>query len=170
MSGLHTHKISLSERQKNKIRLAYKKRRSTVVGLSYTDISGSNGEDILLTDVQHRAITKALQKKSGLRLLLSYDQLVQNKEGGLLKGLLEFVENNVPGGKQIISPLVRNEIAPLLKNHFIPWLKNLIDEELDTIMVKDKKGSGLKRCINKKLTELLGSKSQKPRLRAIKKT
>ena len=42
-----------------------------------------------------------------------------------------------------------------MKDHFLPWLKSLIDNELDTIITKDPKGAGLKRCINKKLDTLL---------------
>jgi len=159
MSELHRHKIRLSPRQKNKLRLAYKKRRNTVIGLKRDDIG--SGEHILLTERQHKAVNKALKHNTGLRLILGFDQLMKNKEGGLLKEMLSFVEENVPGGKRFISPLVRHQIAPILKDHFLPWLKQLIDHELDTIIVKDKQGDGLKECINKKLDELIAKANSK---------
>lgn len=154
MSELHRHRIRLSEGQKRKLRIAYKKRRTTVIGLKNENTS-SGGDLILLTDAQHKAVGKAVRNKTGIRLVMSYDQLLKNKEGGLLKEMLEFVETTVPGGKRFISPLVKKQIAPLLKEQFLPWLKKLIDNELDTII--DPKGAGLKRRINEKLDSLLTS-------------
>ena len=148
MEDLYRHRISLSGGQKRKLRLAFKKRRAAVVGLTYSNIK--SGEDhILLTKEQHKAVDRAARNNRGVRLLIHYEQLLKNKEGGLLNEMLGFVETNVPGGKRFISPLVRNKLAPLLKNKFVPWLKSLIDKELDTIIAT--KGSGLKRRINKKL-------------------
>lgn len=155
----HTHKIILSEGQKRKLRIAYKKRRTTVIGLTNKNISSGHGDNILLNDVQNKAIKKSIKNKTGLRLIMSYDQLIKNKEGGLLKEMLEFVESSVPGGKRFISPLVRKQIAPILKDEFLPWLKKLIDNELDTII--DPKGAGLKRCINEKLDNLLKNRPNK---------
>lgn len=153
MSELHKHRISLSKGQKQKLRIAYKKRKSAVIGLKNNQLSNvKSGSDLMLNDRQHKALVKANKNKTGLRLTLSYDQL--STQGGLLKEMLELVETSVPGG-HFISPLVKNKIAPLLKNHFIPWLKSVIDNELDTIIAKDPKGAGLKRCINKKLDTLL---------------
>lgn len=156
----HTHKIILSEGQKRKLRIAYKKRRTTVIGLTNKNISSGHGDNILLNDVQNKAIKKSIKNKTGLRLIMSYDQLIKNKEGGLLKEMLEFVESSVPGGKRFISPLVRKKIAPILKDEFLPWLKKLIDNELDTIII-DPKGAGLKRCINEKLDNLLKNRPNK---------
>src|SRR5436190_20237160 len=82
---------------------------------------------------------------------MGFEQLLKNKQGGLLEEMLKFIEKTVPGGKKIISPLVRKQVAPLLKNQFIPWLKNLIDNELDTVI----DGAGLKRRMNRKLDSLL---------------
>lgn len=154
MSDLHRHRIRLSDSQKRKLRIAFKKRRTAVIGLTNENIAHGN-DHILLNAVQHKAVEKATRNKTGLRLVLSYDQLLKNKEGGLLKEMLELVEASVPGGRRFISPLIRNQVAPILKNKFIPWLKELIDNELDTIIDKDPKGAGLKRCINNKLGELL---------------
>lgn len=154
MSEMHRHKIHLSDGQKRKLRVAFKKRRTAVVGLSNEHIT-NGGDSILLDDTQHKAIQKAIRNQSGIRLKLSYDQLLKNKDGGLLKEMLELVESKVPYGKRFITPLVRHQIAPLLKDKFIPWLKNLIDNELDSIIDKDPKGAGLKRCINNKLDSLL---------------
>lgn len=157
MSDLHRHRIRLSDGQKRKLRAAYKRRKSTVVGLNNDSISSSDGDGILLTTDQHRAVTRAVKNKTGVRLALSFDQLLKNKEGGLLKEMLDFVETAVPGGKRFISPLVKKQIAPILKEQFLPWLKKLIDDELDTI-ITDAKGDGLKRCINNKLDTLLDGK------------
>lgn len=154
MSELHRHKLKLSDGQKRKLRIAYKKRRSAVVGLTSDNLTGGR-DHILLTEVQHKALNKAMKNKTGLRVALSYDQLMENKKGGLLKEVLEFVEKTVPGGKRFISPLVRQQLAPMLKNQFLPWLTGLIDNEIDTIMEKDPKGSGLKQIINRKLDSLL---------------
>lgn len=154
MSELHRHRIHLSDGQKRKLRIAFKKRRTAIIGL--TNDSLSRGADhILLNEAQHKAVEKAIRNKTGLRLAVSYDQLLKNKEGGLLKEMLEMVESKVPYGKRFISPLIRHQVAPILKNRFIPWLKNLIDNELDSIIEKDPKGAGLKRCINNKLDSLL---------------
>lgn len=176
----HRHVLSLSDGQKRKLRIAYKKRRSVIVGLSNRQLSSSpssnckgdgGGEQVILNERQHKMLTKAVKNHTGVRLALSYDQLVKNREGGLLKEMLELVENTVPGGKTIISPLVRNNLAPLLKDHFIPWLKSLIDNELDTI-ITTKKGAGLtttntpnvvqiKRRIKAKLNSLLPTATKK---------
>lgn len=158
MSELHRHKIRLSDGQKRKMKTAYKKRRTVVIGLSHENISGGGSDHIMLTEQQHKAVSKAVKNKTGIRLALSYDQLMKNKEGGLLKEMMNFIEDDVPGGKRFISPLVRKNIAPLLRERFIPWLKDLIDNELDSIITKDPKGSGLKRCINVKLDSLLYKK------------
>lgn len=156
MSELHKHQINLSAGQKHKLRIAYKRRRGVVIGLKHAQLSNvKNGSELMLTDRQHKALVKANKNKTGVRLILSYDQLLHNKEGGFLKEMMDIVETSVPGGKRFISPLVRNSIAPLLKNNFLPWLKTLIDNELDTIISKDPHGAGLKRCINNKLDTLL---------------
>jgi len=152
MSELQRHSIRLSEGQKRKLRTAYKKRRTAVIGLTRENVL-RGGDNILLTPKQHLAVNKAVKNQKGLRLVMSYDQLLKNKEGGLLKEMLEFVETTVPGGKRFVSPLVRHQIAPMLKEQFLPWLKKLIDNELDTII--EPKGAGLKRCINNKLDNLL---------------
>lgn len=165
MSELHRHRIRLSPRQKSKLRVAFKKRRTVVIGLGREDLSGAGGgggEHVLLTELQHRSVNRAVKNNTGLRLVMSYDQLVKNKEGGLLKQMLDFVETSVPGGKRFISPLVKNDIAPMLKNHFLPWLKNLIEHELDTIIATEKTataGSGVKRVITDKLDSLLRKKN-----------
>lgn len=158
MSELHEHGVRLSEGQKHKLRIAFKKRRSAMIGLTKESIL-SGSDRILLTPYQHKALNKAIKYKRGIRLLISYDQLLKNKEGGLLKEMLEFVETTIPGGKRFISPLVKKQIAPMLKEQFLPWLKKLIDSELDTVI--DTKGAGLKRCINKKLDSLLNSGKKK---------
>ncbi|KAG8324463.1 hypothetical protein J6590_091758 [Homalodisca vitripennis] len=44
MSELHKHKIKLTEGQKRKMRIAYKKRRSAVIGIAKDQLS-SSGED-----------------------------------------------------------------------------------------------------------------------------
>lgn len=156
MSGdLHEHKINLSEGQKRKLRIAYKKRKAAVIGLTKDQLTKRNGVNVLLNKQQHAAVTKAIKNKSGVRLILEYSQLLKNKEGGLLKEALELVENSVPYTRKYITPLIRQQVAPILKDHFVPWLKKLIDEELDTIIERDPKGAGLKARINKKLDHLL---------------
>lgn len=69
--------------------------------------------------------------------------------------MMNFIEDDVPGGKRFISPLVRKQLAPILREEFISWLMDLIDKELDTIIAKDPPGCCLKRCIKVKLDSLL---------------
>lgn len=158
MSVTYKHNIRLSDGQKRKLRAAFKKRKTAVIGLSKENISGGR-DSIMLENDQHRAISKAIKNNTGVRLVMSYEQLMKNKKGGLLKEMLDFVEDTVPGGKRFISPLVRKQIAPMLRQKFLPWLSKLIDNELDTIIDKDPKGAGLKKCINKKLDSLLKKRS-----------
>lgn len=158
MSELHNHKIKLSDGQKKKLLTAYRRRRSVALGLSRDQLNGYGGDDVMLNLQQHQNVVKAKKANKGLRLELSYDQLLKNKQGGLLKEVLNLIESDVPGGKRFISPVVRHALAPLLKNKFVPWLKNLIDNELDSVI--GPKGSGLKRCINRKLDQLLGNKKK----------
>lgn len=157
MTTLHKHKINLSERQKNKLRIAFKKQKSATIGLSNDQLQGE--DFILLTDEQHKAILKAQKNNKGLRFTITYDQLQKSKEGGFLKEILNFVEDKLPFGlgKNVVKPLVKNKVAPLLKNKFIPWLKELIDGELDEVI----EGSGLKRQINRKLDSILSEATQK---------
>lgn len=160
MEGLHKHKIHLSDGQKRKLFSAYKRQKPIVVGLTNEQLSRGK-YNVLLTDDQHKAVSKAVKSNRGVRLTMNYNQLLLNKEGGLLKEMMDVFESTVPGGKRFISPLIRRRIAPLLKERFIPWIKNLIDSELDTIIEKDPKGNGLKRRINNKLDELLFANKKK---------
>lgn len=136
---LHKHNISLSDRQKNRLRIAYKKRRGVTVGLTADQLS--KGNPVLLTDEQQKAVNKARGNKKGLRLTISYDQLLKNKEGGLLNEVLEFIEDNIPYAKKI-TPLIRKQAAPAIKEYVVPWLKDWINNELDNV-IKGKEGSGL---------------------------
>lgn len=138
MDELHKHNINLSDRQKNRLRIAFKKRNSAVIGLSAEQLKNGNNS-ILLTEDQHKAIVKAKKNNKGLRLTISYDQLAKNKNGGLLNEILEFIEDNVPYAKKV-TPFVRHTAAPAIKEHVIPWLKDWINKELDKVI---KKGSGL---------------------------
>ena len=151
MDNQHEYRISLSDGQKRKLRLAYKRRKPVTIGLTNKAISSGGGEKILLSTDQYKAVKKAVKNKTGIRLIMGFEQLLKNKQGGLLEEMLKFIEKTVPGGKKIISPLVRKQVAPLLKNQFIPWLKNLIDNELDTVI----DGAGLKKRMNRKLDSLL---------------
>lgn len=153
----HKHNVALTPGQKRKLRTAYKKRRSAILGLKHDQLSGGR-DQIMLTDAQHRALVSAGKANRGLRLVLSYDQLTRNKNGGLLKEMLGMVEKLPLVGKSVVSPLVKKKLAPLLRDHFIPWLKRLVDSELDTIIERDPQGAGLKRRINAKLDSLLGTK------------
>ena len=157
MSELHKHKINLSERQKNKLRIAFKKQKSAIIGLTNDQLKGE--DFILLTDEQHKNILRAQKNNKGLRLTITYEQLQKSKDGGLLKEILSFVEDKLPFGlgKNIVTPLVKKKVAPLLKNKFIPWLKELIDGELDEVI----EGSGLKKQINQKLDSILSEAIQK---------
>lgn len=138
MDELHKHRIDLSERQKNRLRIAFKKRKSAVIGLSAEQLKNGNNT-VLFTNDQHEAIVKAKRNNKGLRLTISYDQLAKNKNGGFLNEILEFIEDNVPYAKKI-TPFVRHTAAPAIKEHVIPWLKDWINKELDKVI---KKGSGL---------------------------
>lgn len=164
MSELHHHRIKLSDGQKRKLLTAYKSRRGVVVSLRNEQLNSSGGDEIILNQKQHQTVNKAKSANKGLRLELSYDQLLKNKKGGFLNEVLNMVESNVPGAKRFISPVVRHSLAPLLKQQFVPWLKRLIDRELDSVI--GPKGSGLKRCINNKLDQLLGNKKKSCRFRS----
>ncbi len=135
---MHKHKLNLSDGQKTKLRIAFKKRRSAIIGLTSDQIT-SGKDSILFTDEQHKDILKARKNQKGLRLNISYDQLLKSKEGGLLNEILEFIENSVPLAKYA-TPVVRNKVAPAIKEYIVPWLKDWINKELDNVI---KKGSGL---------------------------
>lgn len=157
-NDLHKHTINLSDGQKRKLRAAYKKRKPAVIGLTKTQLTEESGSEIMLTNDQHKAVMKAIKNKSGVRLILGHDQV----QGGLLKEVLEFVDNNVPYTKKYVTPLIRSKVAPLLKEHFVPWLKEFIDKELDSIIEKDPKGEGLRRRVNREFSVVLDhARSQK---------
>lgn len=162
MTDLHKHSIKLSAGQKQKLRIAFKKRKSTIIGLK-SDQLVRGCDQILLTTEQHKAVQRAIKKGTGIRLNMNFEQLLKNKDGGLLKEMLGIVEKVPLVGNAIISPLVRKKIAPLLRNQFIPWLKRLVDDELDSIIDKDPKGAGLKRRINRKLNSIFFKAGNKKR-------
>ena len=137
MSELHKHNLNLSDGQKTKLRIAFKKRKSAIIGLTNDQLKGK--DSILLNDEQHKAVLKAIKNHKGLRLNIGYDQLLRSKEGGLLNEILEFIENSVPFAKKV-TPLVRKKIAPAIKEYVVPWLKDWINKELDNVM-----GAGLDR-------------------------
>ena len=158
---LHKHNIILSDRQKNKLRIAFKKRRGETIGLNSDQLQG--GKDaILLTDEQNKTINRAIKNKKGLRLTVSYDQLLKSKEGGLLNEVLEFIENNIPYAKKV-TPFLRENAAPAIKEYVVPWLKEWIDKELDNV-IKTKAGSGLdSKTVDKIRAHLVKSAIKKSR-------
>lgn len=158
---VHKYNVRLTDGQKRKIAASFRARRNATISLRYEQISTSGGVPILLNDEQFIAITNAVKRRKGIRLTLSFDQMRNNINGGLLKEILEKIENVVPYAKSIVSPLVKRKLAPMLKDRFLPWLKGLIDNELDTIIERDPKGSGLKLRINKKIDSLLSQASKK---------
>lgn len=147
--------IPLSLSQKKKLRSAFRRRKNAVIRLTRDQITVRKGDHILLSEQQYKSVLKAKHLGRGVLLTLDFDQLLKNKQGGLLKGMLQFVERVVPGGERFISPLIKNKLAPMLKEEFVPWLKNLIDNELDTIIDKNPTGSGLKSRINQKLDKIM---------------
>lgn len=152
---LYKHKVSLSDRQKNNLRIAQKKQKSVTIGLTYNQLSKGNNE-IMLNNEQHKAVVKALKNRKGLRLFLHGFQV----GSGLLNDILVKAENNLPLVSSV-TPFLRKKIAPLLKEKLVPWLKNFIDEELDDVIKNDPKGSGLKKCINKKIDSIFAEIKQK---------
>lgn len=140
MSDLHKHMIDLSVGQIKKLKSAFKKRNSVVIGLANEELKGGK-DGILLTSEQSKMVKKALQNSKGLRLNISYDQLLKSKEGGLLNEVLSFIENNIPFTKNV-TPLIRNKAAPAIKEYVVPWLKDWLNSELDKI-INGKVGSGL---------------------------
>lgn len=140
MGDLHKYKIDLSDGQKKKLKFAFKKRKSVVIGLTNKQLKGGKNS-ILLTDEQNKFVKKALKDSKGLRLNISYDQLLKSKEGGLLNEVLSFIEENIPYAKNI-TPLIRNKAAPEIKEYVVPWLKDWLNSELDKI-INGKVGSGL---------------------------
>lgn len=140
MSDLHKHMIDLSVGQIKKLKSAFKKRKSVVIGLANEELKGGK-YGILLTSEQSKMVKKALQNSKGLRLNISYDQLLKSKEGGLLNEVLSFIENNIPFAKNV-TPLIRNKAAPAIKEYVVPWLKDWLNSELDKI-INGKVGSGL---------------------------
>lgn len=154
----YKHMFKLSDGQKKKLKNAFKKRKSTIIGLASDQLKGGkNG--ILLTEEQSKAVTKALKNSKGLRLNISYDQLLKSKEGGLLNEVLEFIENNIPYAKKI-TPLIRNKAAPAIKEYVVPWLKDWLNKELDKI-INGKVGSGLDRKTFDVIKTRLDKASQK---------
>lgn len=140
MSDLHKHKINLSEGQKKKLKIAFKRRKPVTIEVTNEQLKGGK-DGILVTDEQNKSIKQALKNSKGIRLNISYDQLLKSKEGGLLNEVLEFIENNIPYAKKV-TPLIRNKAAPAIKEYVVPWLKDWINSELDKI-IKGKAGSGL---------------------------
>lgn len=156
----HKHKISLSNIQRNKLRVGYKKQKLVVLTLKNDQLKHGNVE-VLLNDQQHRQVEKAIKNGTGIRLILEYTQLKDNVNGGLLKEILEMAENSIPYFKRFASPLIKDKVAPALKNQFIPWLKKLVDEELDTLMTTDPTGAGLRKRINNALNQALHTAHEK---------
>lgn len=150
------YKLNLTDIQKRKLRVGYKKQKLVVLSFKKDQLRNGN-VDVLLTDQQYRQVQKALKNNTGVRLILDYRQIKSNVEGGLLKEILEMAENNIPQVKRFVSPLIKEKIAPLLKNQFVPWLKSLVDNELDELMKKDATGEGLKKLINRELNRTLSS-------------
>lgn len=79
--ALNKNNISFSHRWKNRLRIAYEKRKDATVGLTVDQLSESN--PVLLTGEQHKAVNKALRNNKRLRLTIAYYQLLKNKEEGL---------------------------------------------------------------------------------------
>lgn len=158
MSDLHKHMFKLSDGQKNKLKIAFKRRKPTIIGLTNDQLKGGK-DGILLTEEQNKVLKKALKNSKGLRLSISYDQLLKTKEGGLLNEVLEFIEGNIPYAKKI-TPLIRNKAAPAIKEYVVPWLRDWINSELDKI-IHGKVGSGLDRQTVDVIRSYLNKASQK---------
>lgn len=135
MSDLHKYKINLSDGQKEKLKFAFKKRKSVVIGLSNDQLQGGKSS-ILLTNEQYKLVKKALNNSKGLRLNINYEQLLKSKEGGLLNEILEFVEENIPYAKKF-TPIIRNNAESVFEEYVIPWLTSEFKK------LRKKSGSGL---------------------------
>lgn len=77
------YKINLSENQRKKIALAWKKKSNVTIQLSNDQLSNGNYK-LTLTEDQKKKIEKAKKNIVGLRLNLTYNHLKVNHEGGLL--------------------------------------------------------------------------------------
>lgn len=136
MSDLHKHMLKLSDGQKKKLIMAFKKRNPAVIGLASDQMKGGK-DGILLTDEQNKMVKKALKNAKGLRLNISYDQLVKSKEGGLLKEILNFGE---------YIPIVNNLVPYVRKGaSFVNSKMSKIRSALDWLEkeLKDVSGSGI---------------------------
>lgn len=70
---------------------SYKKRKDAAVGLAAHQLFEDDHAE-LLTDQQH----KAHRNNKGLRLTIGYQQMLNNKDWGLLNEVLEYIEQNFP--------------------------------------------------------------------------
>lgn len=77
------YKLNLSENQRKKIALAWKKKSNVTIQLSNDQLSNGNYK-LSLTEDQKKKIEKAKKNNVGLRLNLTYNHLKVNHEGGFL--------------------------------------------------------------------------------------
>ena len=77
------YKLNLSDNQRKKIASAWKNKTGVTIQLKNDQLSGGNF-NLSLTDRQLNKIEKAKKNNTGLRLVLAYNHLKQNHEGGFL--------------------------------------------------------------------------------------
>ena len=129
-------KVNLTNNQRSKIKLAFKKKVSVNIQFKI-DQFNENGNDVLfLTKRQSNKLEKHKKLNKGFRIEFSYKQI--EKSGGLLEDLLNFAEN-IPVVDNLV-PYVRKAV-PIAKKDIIPIVRNILDwldNELNEV-----NGSGL---------------------------
>lgn len=130
-------KVNLSDNQKSKIKSAFNKQSSVTIQFKNDQLKNGN-DTLILTQRQLNKFNKHLKNNTGIRIVLSYDQLKEIKNGGLLKEILDFGEN-IPVVNSVV-PYVK-KAAPVVKKDIIPIVRNILDwldKELSNVS-----GSGL---------------------------
>ena len=130
--------VKLTDYQKSKIKSAFKKNNNVNIQFDINQFKNGGDDVLLLTKRQINKLEKHKKSNAGLRLELSFNQLKQIKNGGLLKEILD-VADYVPIVNQFTPKVrkgakyVKENISPKIRS-FIDWL----DNELSNVQ-----GSGL---------------------------
>lgn len=120
-------KVNFTNNQKDKIKLAFKKKTPVIIQFSIDQLK--NGKDeIFLTNRQYNKLEKHKKNNTGLRLEFSYNQLKSIKDGGLLKEILDAADyipviNKLTPKVRKGAKYVKENINPKIKG-FIEWLDN----------------------------------------------
>lgn len=144
--------VNLNEYQKSKIKSSFKNKKSVIIQFKIDQLKNGN-DKIFLTNRQYNKLEKHKKDNTGMRIEFTYNQLKFMINGGLLKDVLDYVED-IPVVKKVV-PYIR-KAAPIVKNDVIPIVRNILDW-LDKEL-KDVSGSGLDEKTLKYVKENLKNK------------